>query len=307
VAVGRFTHEALYYGTDEELVAAAVPFLRAGLESGERAVLVCTERNATLLSEALDDKRVRLEPHAEVYTRTASAIAAYQRLMARELADGTSRVRAIGEVPFGQRPVEWTEWSRFEAVCNVALARYPLWSLCVYDTRQLPGQVLDAGEQTHPRLYPGRESRRYREPAEFVRAVPAGPLPVEAATPVFAVQQPTDLVELRAGLLATLARSGLPERTATDLVFAASELTTNAMRHGRPPVRVRLWSTTDQSVCTVTDAGPGFDDPLAGYVPAHGGDMSRGGMGLWLARQLCDQVTMAQAPEGFTVRMVVTH
>ena len=72
-------------------------------------------------------------------------------------------------------------------------------------------------------------------------------------------------------------------------------------------MRIRLWSTARQTVCTVTDAGPGFDDPLAGYLPAHGGDMSRGGMGLWLARQLCDQVTLARTPDGFTVRLVLLH
>jgi len=309
--MGRYQHEALYYGADEELMAAAVPFLRAGLANGERAVLVCTDRKAALLSEALGDARVDRLPHADVYTRTPTAIAAYQRLMERELAAGTTRVRLVGEVAFGTRELEWTEWSRFEAVCNVALDRYPLWSVCAYDTARLPGQVLEAGARTHPHLRTAttrRANDRYLEPADFLRrSAPTGPFPIEAGAPVFAVQEPTDLLALRAGLLATLHRSGLPERTATDLVFAASELTTNALRHGLPPVQVRLWSTTDHSVCTVTDAGPGFDDPLAGYVPAHSGDLSHGGMGLWLARQLCDQVTMARTPDGFAVRLVVMH
>ena len=51
-------------------------------------------------------------------------------------------------------------------------------------------------------------------------------------------------------------------------------------------------------VCTISDQGPGFDDPFAGYGPAHGEDLSRGGMGLWLARQLCDHVDITHDDDG---------
>ena len=307
--MGRFIHDALHYGEDAELAAALVPFLRAGLDAGERAVLVCADRNAALLTEALgSDARVDRMPRAEVYRRSPTAIAAFQQLMERELAAGTTGVRLVGEVDFGDHPARWTEWSRFEAVCNHALGHFPLWSVCMYDTRRLPAEVLSASELTHPNLRTATDrtaNDRYLPPVDYLRrSAPAEPDPIEATTPVFAVRELTDLVELRADLLGALTRAGLPERSAHDFVFAVSEVTTNALRHGRPPVQIRLWSDADHSVCTVADAGPGFDDPLAGYVPAHGGDLSRGGMGLWLARQLCDQVTMAQTPVGFTVRLV---
>ncbi len=306
-----YVHDALYYGSDEELLAVAVPFLRAGLAAGERAVLICTDRDAALLAAALggDPRVITRLPRAEIFRRAPTAIAAFQRLMEREVAAGTTRVRLVGEVDFGGHPVRWTEWSRFEAVCNEALGPYPLWSVCMYDSRRLPADVLAAGEQTHPNLRTaiGRAaSDRYLPPVDFLRrSTPAHPDPIEAGAPALAVEAPTDLVALRAGLLATLTAAGVGERAAQDLVFAASEVTTNALRHGRPPVCVRAWSNGDHTVCTVTDAGPGFDDPLAGYLPAHGGDLSRGGMGIWLARQLCDQVTMGRTVEGFTVRLTL--
>jgi anti-sigma regulatory factor (Ser/Thr protein kinase) len=56
-------------------------------------------------------------------------------------------------------------------------------------------------------------------------------------------------------------------------------------------------------VCTVTDRGRLFDDPLAGYVPAHGLDLGRGGMGLWLARKLWDTVDLVAGEQGLTVRL----
>lgn len=53
-AIGRFTHDGLFYSSDEELPTAAVPFLRAGLDADETVMLVCTQRNAALLTQALD-------------------------------------------------------------------------------------------------------------------------------------------------------------------------------------------------------------------------------------------------------------
>jgi anti-sigma regulatory factor (Ser/Thr protein kinase) len=58
-------------------------------------------------------------------------------------------------------------------------------------------------------------------------------------------------------------------------------------------------------VCRISDAGAGWDDPSAGYGPAHGEDLSHGGMGLWLARQLCDHVAIHREPAGVSVRLTV--
>ena len=54
---------------------------------------------------------------------------------------------------------------------------------------------------------------------------------------------------------------------------------------------------------TITDRRSGWGDPFAGYGPAHGEDLSRGGMGLWLARQLCDHVDIRTGPDGVAVRL----
>lgn len=59
-------------------------------------------------------------------------------------------------------------------------------------------------------------------------------------------------------------------------------------------------------ICTITDSGTTFDNPLAGFIPAHGFDLGRGGMGLWLARKLFDHVDLFPGPTGFTVRLSTT-
>jgi anti-sigma regulatory factor (Ser/Thr protein kinase) len=88
-----------------------------------------------------------------------------------------------------------------------------------------------------------------------------------------------------------------------DLVLAVGEVVTNAVRHGEPPVRVRLWTTPGRVVCSVTDQGRGVQDPVAGYRPVRGEGLLQGGMGLWLARQLTHRLHLSQRPDGFTVRL----
>jgi hypothetical protein len=58
-------------------------------------------------------------------------------------------------------------------------------------------------------------------------------------------------------------------------------------------------------LCTVTDQGPGLDNPLAGYTPIQTDDPHYAGAGLWLARQCCDQLDAIAGPDGFTVRLGV--
>ncbi|HET9500379.1 MAG TPA: ATP-binding protein, partial [Marmoricola sp.] len=73
------------------------------------------------------------------------------------------------------------------------------------------------------------------------------------------------------------------------------------------PVTLRLWVDHDQVVTTITDAGPGFDDPFIGYTMQSdrpgSGRPGPPGMGLWLARQMCDELAFRHDEDGFTVRL----
>lgn len=86
------------------------------------------------------------------------------------------------------------------------------------------------------------------------------------------------------------------------LTIGVSEVVTNAIVHGEPPVEVRAWEDHDRVVVTVDDAGPGPRDPFVGLVPP--GDEVAGGRGLWITHQLCDDVEMTSSPDGFTIRLV---
>ena len=73
--------------------------------------------------------------------------------------------------------------------------------------------------------------------------------------------------------------------------LAASEIAANAFRHGGAPVSARVWADARPGRrARSPTAGTASTDCWPGTGPAHGDDLSRGGMGLWLARKLCDHV-----------------
>jgi anti-sigma regulatory factor (Ser/Thr protein kinase) len=214
----------------------------------------------------------------------------------------------VGEVDFGNTLADQWEWQRYEAVINTAFAAAPLWGLCVFDTTKLPEPILDTARHTHPHLRTatGREvNPRYVDPATYLGELPMPAEPLEATTPTLADEDVTDYSGLRHTLRARLATVDGPADLIEDYLLAVDEMTSNAVRHGRRPVGLRLWTAPGRLVCTISDAGPGWDDPFAGYGPAHGADLSHGGMGLWLARQLCDYVAIRQDAAGVSVRLTV--
>ncbi|WP_129339321.1 ATP-binding protein [Cellulomonas endophytica] len=130
-----------------------------------------------------------------------------------------------------------------------------------------------------------------RADAPLRQAVP----PVGRALAAWTLRATDELVRLRHGLLAAVrsaeAGPARSARTAAEddgagtlpcgaaLVLLASELATNALRHGRPPVVVRLVAARGQHVVDVSDGAPGRVPLVAG--PRAPGE---GGFGLHLAQ-----------------------
>jgi anti-sigma regulatory factor (Ser/Thr protein kinase) len=63
----------------------------------------------------------------------------------------------------------------------------------------------------------------------------------------------------------------------------------------------RVGRAVGRFACEIVDAGPGFDDPTAGYLAPR----PRSGSGLWIARQLTWQIEFFPTPDGFTARIVL--
>ncbi|MGC9665415.1 anti-sigma factor RsbA family regulatory protein [Planosporangium sp. 12N6] len=307
-----YVHQVLFFTSPDELLATAVPFLRDGLTAGDMVILTCRdEYNALLVGALGPDPRIACVQPGGIYTRPAVAADAYHRMVAQRAAGGARRTRVVGEPRFGADP-DWAECSRFEAICNAALATSPLTSACAYDVGAVPEPVIGDLADAHPFvLTPTSRIRneRYVDPATFLRRSTAGPDPAEQTNPAVEFAALIDLQQvaaLRRWLRSALHAYAVDPSVTADLVAAVHEVVVNALVHGRPPVRVRLWTPPGRLVCTVTDAGKGFDDPLAGYVRPDRDDTFGLGAGLWLVRQLCDRIETARTPSGFTVRLITS-
>ncbi|MET3425682.1 anti-sigma regulatory factor (Ser/Thr protein kinase) [Actinoplanes tereljensis] len=285
-------HLALFYRDDRDLLDRIVVLL------GSRpAVLVCGTGRAA----ALGDRALALSPRVDIHRRPAAALAVHDRLAAR-YPDAV----VITEPETGSGPADWLRAARHEAAAN--LSDTPGDLVCLYRA-DAPEPLRTAVIATHPHLVtpdgvavnPG-----YTEPATTLRRLEAiTPVPPPAAAPGLTVADSTrieDLGPIRRQVTEHLAE--VPTLVRTDFVAAVNEVLTNAYLHGRPPLRLVLWAGADRIECRITDHGPGHDDPTAGYRPYD--SATRTGLGLWLARQTCDDLDMWHGDGLFTVRLVTT-
>ena len=234
---------------------------------------------------------------------------AVRRLAERHRGGAGEPVRIVLEPHPGEDPEGWREWQRYEAVLDHEVGDEPVLTLCVTDTRRVPLPLVGTARATHPLLVAGdteRPNPQHVDPAVYLQSLPVPPEPLEDTEPLLRADAVRDLRGLRRELAERAAEVDLApgsEPALEDFLLAVDEMTTNALRHGRPPVSLRLWVSEERLVCTITDRGAGFEDPFIGYGPAHGADLSLGGMGLWLARQLCDHVDIAPDGDGVHVRL----
>jgi anti-sigma regulatory factor (Ser/Thr protein kinase) len=300
-----YFHEAVYYSSDEELLAVLVPFLTGGPAAGEPTVVSLGERNAALVRAALPaGAGIEFTGGDGVYARPSAAIRAYRQMLTRHVAGGARQIRIVGELPPAAFGATWDSWARYESAINHAYDDFPLWSMCAYDRRTTPDAMLRDVERTHPRsaLPDGSHppSAAYADPLSFLAEHrPMVPDPVQRTTPVAELIDPTPAAARQA--VRDADPGSVRSDEVEDLVVAVSETVTNAMLHGRPPVEVRVWSGADRVVVAVTDAGAGPKDPFAGLLPA--ADRATGGRGLWITYQSVNHAGTDRTPDGYTLRL----
>jgi len=99
------------------------------------------------------------------------------------------------------------------------------------------------------------------------------------------LSEPDELRSLRTGLYKALADHRLAEDGSGPIVLVATELASNALRHGLPPAVVRLLKGDGRFFLEVADRDLASVPKLAEAHPAVGG-----GRGLHIARSLAQDV-----------------
>jgi len=321
-------HQVCVYGSDEEFLAMALPFVEEGFRRDEPVLAATTSANLELLSEALGERAERLDFAETAYfgRRPPQRVAAFERYWRHATAahTGNRHVRIIAEpVWAGRSRAEAAAWKRMESQLNSLLADTNIWMICPYDSRVARPDVLADALRTHPERIDGTRitlSRDYREPVCFRPEGPAAPVPSPAPAGAARLEwQSADFssTHLRGFVALHAAALGLDVERAELLVLAVAEvarlLSHAAMDSDAPtegtqgPASIALWARPRTIVVELTQPGlrPSdgvLDDPTLGYrLPSPDGP--RPGEGLWLARQISESVDVGATSTGCTVRL----
>lgn len=98
---------------------------------------------------------------------------------------------------------------------------------------------------------------------------------------------------------------GLAGERLHDFVLAVNELLTNAVRHGGGRGSLHLWHEMGVVYCEVADSGHGISVTRLRDRSRPALKDTGGGWGLWLIRQLTDEMVIATGPDGTTIRISI--
>ncbi|HET7659069.1 MAG TPA: sensor histidine kinase [Oryzihumus sp.] len=301
---GGFGHDLLVHDSDEQLHASVAAFVEEGLAAGGEVVVFDPGLGASALGQSLPRHlRVAYRPAEPLMPDSVRGLFAAQ--LRQRPSPPPPGLWAVGVVAPDE--AARAAWPRLEALANVVLAGLPLRTLCTYDTRTLSPDVVDVGRATH--RFEWRDGARdlnpaFRPPEGYLSARGQQRLmpPPGEATVTTILTSTADLSLARRVVRPCLTRAGLEPATVSGFLTALNEVLVNALTHGAAPVWLRLWATPHRLTCEVVDSGRGVPDVLAGCRPPVAG----GPLGLWVARQTCDDLDIHNLDNGCAVVLTTT-
>lgn len=112
------------------------------------------------------------------------------------------------------------------------------------------------------------------------------------------------LYAVRSSVAAHAGHLGASTQVVQRALIVASELATNAVRHGGGRGRLRLWVAGGRLHGEVSDSGRGLADTAAGTERPP--PTAPGGRGLWISRQLADEFAIESSPNGTTAQFAIS-
>jgi signal transduction histidine kinase len=170
-------HLCCIYQSEDEHRAVLAPFLRQGLERGEKVIYIADTNTAqTILGylhqnsgsvldveACLDHGQLLILTHQDAYTRGGvfdplTMITLLRKEMEQALAEGYPALRATGEMTWALRDVPGSErLIEYETRLNRFLPGSQCATICQYDRRRFPAKLLLDVLRTHPIAMIGTE------------------------------------------------------------------------------------------------------------------------------------------------------
>ncbi len=310
-APGGFQHAALIVDSDDTLGRLLVPVLEANLAAGKPVLMVVGRHTEPVVRGALGARADDLEWRAPdaFYRRLGLAFESFRQYLQQQHAAGRS-VHVVAEPDVASDPEAPVDraaaYLTYESICNEAYAAYGCAVTCVWDSRRHPTLVIENVRSLHDHEITDagpRPNPWYVGPTQYLQGragveMPPPPATVDIGVALLDVD---DLSQVRSAVAEWSREGGFADRAIGDVVTAVSEVATNALMHGAPPVRLRGWRHGQTLVVQVGDAGGRPIPPDAGY--RHPGDSAGRGLGLWLARQMADLLTTHTVAGRTSVRL----
>jgi hypothetical protein len=168
-------HTALRHRTGAELVASLVPFVDDALRMNDQVYVSLPPYSTERLKAELgrDADRVRWTDSTRWQPHPMRRLRAIRELVEGAERHGVGRLRLVGECPLPPVPTMVTEWERFDALLNDALAGLPATVVCTYDESTLPAGVIGRAACSHPfvGLDPVDPSPDYLDPCQYWPAI----------------------------------------------------------------------------------------------------------------------------------------
>ncbi len=302
-----FTHAALIYGDEAELLENVLPFLREGAERGEALLVAVPRARAELIRGALEESVVACFMAVEEEARNPGRlISSWTDLLHRRGGEANG-VRAVAETIWPQRSAAaLEECERHDMLVDRAFAGLGSASLlCPFDRAALDPAIVERAGRFHSALI--EDSHGASASPCFIppgRRDPfAGQLPAAAGAVERRHFEDPALHSEREFLRGAAEAAGLAPERVDDFVLAGNELASNSLQHGGGAGDFAVWVEDGELRCEVRDRGR-IEEPLVGRLrpPI---DQPRG-RGLWLANQLCDLVQIRSGAAGTAVRLTMS-
>ncbi|MGH3546897.1 MAG: MEDS domain-containing protein [Pseudonocardiaceae bacterium] len=307
---GEFVHVAALYASDEQLRDLLLPYFAEGLRGHENILAVISDGARQVMHDALGDAadRVQWGGCGVSYDRLGQTFEGFAGYLAQQRRAGIP-TRVVGEFDSDSSPDRVSQYLRYESMASEVYAPYGYPVVCLWDQRRYPTDVLAHVRAVHPQLLDASgpiTNAEYRMPIDYLARVRTHQQ-LRRLMSIWSCNSAPSMILGRyvGGLRSWSAISGLGVQDTDDIVIAVDEIATNALEHGRPPARVRGWTTPAALFVRVDDHGRTSIPATTGYHRP--GTDARRGRGIWIARHLADVLTTHTDPTGTTVAMRFTR
>ncbi|MBS4728721.1 MEDS domain-containing protein [Mycobacterium sp. SM1] len=178
-------HICVFYANEQERDKILLPFLREGLEAGDKCICVIDHTDPeSLLASLGADLGTRWDRHQLDILRsrdtylsgggfsTKAMLDFWDRSVGDAITGGFRFTRSVGEMTWATRQMPGVEGLvEYEARLNDFLPRYPQVILCLYQLDRFGGEVLVDVLKTHPKVMLGEvvlDNPYYLEPGEYL-------------------------------------------------------------------------------------------------------------------------------------------